>query len=143
VASAVSDVEKRRALQRVVDSRAFSRSAQLRQLLSYVCEAALAGRGHELNEHLLGVAVFGRPPAYSPTEDSCVRSRAYELRKRLRAYYETEARADPIRIVVDKGGYCPRFERSAEPTLPAEPGQPLLTLAPELGAFWGPRLGAP
>ncbi len=96
----------------------------------------MAGRGHDLNEHLLGVAVLGRPPEYSPTEDSCVRSRAYELRKRLRSYYEAEAPQDPIRIVVDKGGYCPRFERAAEQSLLADAGQPS-TLTPELESLWG------
>jgi hypothetical protein len=118
IARLVSEDEKRQALARVLDSRALGRSEQLRNLLSYVCEAEIEGRGHELNEYVLGVSVLGRPAGYSPAEDSCVRSRAYELRHRLRTYYDTEAPDDPIRIAVDKGGYCPRFTRSA-PRVPA------------------------
>jgi len=89
--------------------------------------------------------VLGRPAGYSPAEDSCVRSRAYELRNRLRAYYESERPDDPIRIAIDKGGYCPRFERALRAAL--SPGLGALRVAsepslstPELLALWGPML---
>lgn len=138
----VSIDEKRAALARVLDCRALGRSEQLRSLFRYVCEAEIEGRGHELNEYVLGVSVLGRPAGYSPAEDSCVRSRAYELRNRLRAYYETEDPNDPIRIVIDKGGYCPRFERSAPPGAPSDlrgsTGPSLPT--PELTVLWGAPL---
>jgi hypothetical protein len=149
MARVVVEDEKRRALARVLDSRALGRSEQLRNLFRYVCEAEIEGRGQELTEYVLGVSVLGRPSGYSPAEDSCVRSRAYELRQRLRAYYDNESPDDPIRITIDKGGYCPRFERhtpgaqgnerdatgvSREPPAPA----PLFT--PALLALWGPLL---
>src|SRR6185436_11731726 len=94
----VSDDEKRQALARVLASRTFSRSDQLRAFLRYVCEAAFEGRAHELNEYALGVSVLGRREGYSPAEDSGVRSRAYELRNKLKSYYSDEAPDDPIRI---------------------------------------------
>ncbi|HTV25409.1 MAG TPA: hypothetical protein VMG12_42230 [Polyangiaceae bacterium] len=140
-----SDDEKRQALARVLDSRALGRSEQLRNLFRYVCEAEIEGRGQELNEYVLGVSVLGRPAGYSPAEDSCVRSRAYELRNRLRVYYESEAPDDPIRIAIDKGGYCPRFERALPTLPPPAPGalrvasEPSLS-TPELFALWGPLL---
>src|SRR5689334_11872113 len=109
--SAVSDDEKRAALARVLDSRAFSRSDQLRAFLRYVCEAEFAGRAQQLNEYALGVSVLGRPEGYSPAEDSSVRSRAYELRNKLASYYRDEAPADPIQIEIEKGAYVPRFRR--------------------------------
>lgn len=102
-----------------------------------------------LSEYVLGVNVLGRPEGYSPAEDSCVRTRAYELRQRLRAYYDTEAPHDPIRIVIEKGGYCPRFERAPGNT-PARSGSaptsspfalaPQPALTPELRALWAPFL---
>jgi hypothetical protein len=137
----VSNEEKREAMQRVLTSRALGRSEQLRSLFSYVCDAAIEGRGHELNEYVLGVNALGRPAEYSPAEDSAVRSRAYELRNRLRVYYASEAPDDPIRIEIDKGGYCPRFERAARPaagTAIARSEPALLTA--ELEALWGPFL---
>ena len=88
----------RRALERVMASRTFSRSDQLRSFLRYICDAELEGRAHELNEYVLGVSVLGRPASYSPTEDSCVRSRAHELRNKLKSYYRLEAPDDPIQI---------------------------------------------
>jgi hypothetical protein len=131
---AISDDDKRLALARVLESRTFSRSDQLRGFLRYVCEAELEGRAHQLNEYALGVSVLGRREGYSPAEDSSVRSRAYELRNKLRSYYQDEAPDDPIQIEIDKGAYVPRFHRrapAAEAERPSEapralsaPGQP-------------------
>lgn len=116
VSDRISGEEKREALERVVASRTFSRSDQLRSFLRYICEAEFEGRAHELNEYVLGVSVLGRPSDYSPAEDSCVRSRAYELRNKLTAYYRLEARDDPIQIEIHKGAYIPQFKRRGEPT---------------------------
>ena len=113
VFNAIPGEEKRQALQRVLESRTFARSDQLRAFLRYVCEAEFEGRAQQLNEYMLGVAVLGRPSDYSPAEDSCVRSRAYELRNKLNSYYRSEAPEDPIQIQIDKGAYMPRFERRA------------------------------
>jgi hypothetical protein len=151
MARVVVEDEKRQALARVLDSRALGRSEQLRNLLRYVCEAEIEGRGQELTEYVLGVSVLGRPSGYSPADDSCVRSRAYELRQRLSAYYASENPDDPIRIAIDKGGYCPRFERhppSARGSerdatgVSREPSSAGLSppFTPALLALWGPLL---
>lgn len=136
-------VEKRSALERVLQSRALGRSEQLRALLRFVCEAEFAGRAEELNEHTLGVSALGRPSGYSPAEDSSVRSRAYELRSRLRAYYEDEAPEDPLRIEIDRDGYAPRFERSSIPLWEAsiKPDASRL-MTPELRELWKPFLSS-
>jgi hypothetical protein len=112
VAELISDEEKRQALARVLASRTFSRSDQLRSFLRYVCEAEFEGRAQALNEYVLGVSVLGRPTDYSPAEDSCVRSRAYELRNKLKTYYRLESPADPIQIDIRKGAYVPQFQRT-------------------------------
>jgi hypothetical protein len=109
----ISGDEKRQVLERVLGSRTFNRSDQLRSFLRYICEAEFEGRAQQLNEYILGVSVLGRPSDYSPAEDSCVRSRAYELRNKLKSYYQREAPDDPIHIEIDKGAYIPRFERRA------------------------------
>jgi hypothetical protein len=112
----ISTEEKRQALERVIASRTFARSDQLRSFLRFVCDAEIEGRAHDLNEYVLGVSVLGRPADYSPSEDSCVRSRAYELRNKLKSYYLLEAPDDPIQIAIDKGAYVPRFERRERAT---------------------------
>ncbi len=140
--------EQRLALARVLDSRTFSRSDQLRAFLRYVCEAAFEGRAHELNEYALGVSVLGRRAGYSPSEDSGVRTRAYELRNKLKAYYRDEAPEDPIQIEIEKGAYVPRFHRrgTAAPEKPPDaeplaPPPPSPAAAPSrtasLPARWG------
>lgn len=135
---------KRKALQRLLQSRSLSRSEQLRSFLSYVCEAAFEGRSQDLNEYALGVHALGRPEGYSPAEDSCVRSRAYELRGKLQSYYEKEAPDDPIRIQIAKGSYVPRFVRiQPAPRAAFSTGEGASTWAsPELGALWSPFLNS-
>lgn len=114
VSDLISGEEKRHALERVIASRTFCRSDQLRNFLRYICEAEFEGRAQELNEYVLDVSVLGRPANYSPTEDSCVRSRAYELRGKLKSYYRLEAPDDPIQIEIRKGAYVPQFQRTME-----------------------------
>lgn len=142
MATPISDDEKRAAVERVLQSRLFGRAEQLRKLFAYVCEAEITGRGRELNEQELGVQVLGRPPGYSPTKDSAVRSRVYELRQRLQSHYDAEGAHDPVRIEIERGGYCPRFERTtaagASEARLARHDAPRLT--PELDALWGPLL---
>jgi len=65
VSDLISYEEKRQALERVIASRTFSRSDQLRAFLRYICEAEFEGRAQELNEYVLGVSVLGRPHDYS------------------------------------------------------------------------------
>ena len=129
---AISAEEKRQALARVLESRTFGRSDQLRGFLRYVCEAEFEGRANQLNEYALGVTVLGRPEGYSPAEDSSVRSRAYELRNKLKSYYSDEAPGDPIQIEIEKGAYVPRFRRrvaaAASAAAAASPGRSAISL---------------
>ena len=78
----------------------------------------LAGRGSELNEHLIGVEALGRPPGYSTTDDSSVRRCAHTLRLKLEEAYATDLAGARVRIELPRGGYQPRFH-FAEPAAPA------------------------
>ena len=101
--------ERRAALDRVLRSAHFERADQLRSFLRYVCEMELAGRGSELNEHLIGVEALGRPPHYSTTDDSSVRRCAHTLRLKLEEAYATDLSGARVRIELPRGGYQPRF----------------------------------
>ena len=105
----VHDVEKRAALEQVLQSVTFTRASQVRNFLRYICEMELAGRGATLHEYLIGVEAMGRPTAYSTDTDSSVRRRAYALRQKLDCVYATELTNARIRIEVPKGSYQPRF----------------------------------
>jgi hypothetical protein len=106
--------ERRQELDRVLSSQTLSRSAQLRDFLNYICEKVIAGQAADLKEYVIGVEVFHRPPDYSPANDSCVRSRAWELRQKLEEYYTREAPHSALRIVLPKGSYVPQFLKTDE-----------------------------
>src|ERR1700730_11231294 len=116
--SPVSESEKRAALAAVLASESFARSEQLRSFLSLVCEMEISGRAAELTEYLIGVNALGRPPDYSPLEDSSVRTRAYELRQRLNRFYSTENPDPAVRIELRKGSYAPEFIAGVHPSAP-------------------------
>jgi hypothetical protein len=105
----------------VLDSETFARSDQLRSFLRYVGEMAIAGRSREITEYLIAVEALGRPSDFSPAEDSSVRGRAHELRRKLQKYYESENPNAEVRIVLPKGLYFPRFVPQEEPAASATP----------------------
>src|ERR1017187_7863648 len=109
----VSENEKREALEAVLHSTAFARSAQLRAFLRHICEMELAGQTDRLNEYEIAVEVLGRRKDIDLTDDSSVRNRAYELRQRLEKYYASENPGAPVRIDIPRGGYVPAFVRHA------------------------------
>jgi hypothetical protein len=120
--------EKRRTLDEVLGSETFARCDQLRSFLKYVGDMAIEGRAREVTEYLIAVEALGRPQGFSPADDSSVRSRAHELRRKLHKYYETEAPAASLRIELPKGSYIPRFV--AAPGPPSEPPTEPPVLAP-------------
>jgi len=116
----VSDIEKREALEAVLNSTSFARSVQLRAFLRHICEMELAGRTSELTEYQIATEVLGRRKDIDLGDDSSVRNRAYDLRQRLEKYYASEQPAAAVRIEIPLGGYVPAF-------LPQTPQVPALT----------------
>jgi hypothetical protein len=105
----LSNQEKQHELDLVLESATFARSERLRSFLLYVCRREMEGRAGELNEYLVGVEALGRPPNYSPAEDSSVRSRAWELRQKLLTLYTSERCDATLRIDLPRGGYAPQY----------------------------------
>jgi hypothetical protein len=104
-------VEKRAALEQVLQSTTFLRACQVRNFLRYICEMELAGRAAALHEYLIAVEALGLSMEYSPDDDSSVGRRAFALRQKLQSVYATELAAARVRIEVPKGSYAPRFVR--------------------------------
>ena len=132
-AASVTPERKREALRRMLDTRAFERSEQLRKLLIYLCEAEIAGRTHEVDEYRLGTEVLGRSSDFSPTEESIVRNRTHALRRKLEEAYGTDLAGETLRISLPKGTYVPTF---VEIKPPSSPG---LGETPNEPALWTPR----
>ena len=110
--------EKKAALQFALDSDCLSRSDRLKSLLSYLCEAEFTNAHSRFTEYDIAVSALGRRPDFSPTEDSTVRSRTYELRQRLEKLYAVEAPEYPVRIDIPKGNYRPKFHHVQALQLP-------------------------
>lgn len=132
--------EKRAALERVLASRTFHRSDQLKALLKYLCERHLSGKSESLDEYTVAVEALGRPRDYSTVEDGSVRNRVHSLRQRLEEYYLSENPRDPIRIVLPKGTYCPVFEQHVPTGASQNKPAPFAAAVPFLRWKWSVSL---
>jgi TolB-like protein len=131
-------------LDHILRSKTFHLAQRSRAFLRYAVENSL--RGNAPKEYAIAVDVLGRDEDYDPTIDATVRVEAGRLRGRLREYYDTEGKDDPIFIDMPKGGYSAVFEfrethgPGAAPAmveaqrLPAEPVSDSKDAVPEVEA---------
>ncbi|WEK52289.1 MAG: hypothetical protein P0Y66_10105 [Candidatus Kaistia colombiensis] len=134
----VAAAEVRAALRKILQSDEFVASPQLCAFLTYIVEAHLAGNEHKLKGQTIGTVVLGRPEGYDSQRDPIVRVEANRLRRTLAAYYEHGGAEDPVRVVVERGSYVPRFERIVpEPPPLPQAAMPQPTPAqPDSGGSW-------
>jgi len=139
----------REQLERILGSVTFRQVDRLKRFLRFTVEEALAGRGTQLKEYVIGVQVFDKDSSFDPRADPIVRVQARRLRARLVRYYREEGGADALVIELPKGGYAPVFKnreaagagrRSIGPTLAGQNTiavQPLADQSPgqDLGYF--------
>jgi hypothetical protein len=118
--SQVDRAEAVAALERVLGSKAFHGSARCQQFMRFVVERTLDGDAASIKERTIAVEVFGRPADYESSEDSIVRVKAGEIRRRLRQYYESEGLQESIVITLPRGGYVPNFETRNVDAAPME-----------------------
>src|SRR5579871_6579651 len=108
-------------LEKILASSGFANAERLSRFLRYAVEEHLNGQTDKLKESFLGVEVFGRKPTYDPRIDAVVRTEAVKLRARLKEYYETEGREDPLIIDLPKGGYVPAFRLPEKEAVKEDP----------------------
>jgi hypothetical protein len=128
----LGDAECRLLVARILASREFQRAIRLRAFLTYVVEKKIVGAPEEVTESLIGHRVFGRPAAYSPGEDSIVRTEARTLRQRLERYFAGEGAGEPVVLEIPRGGYLPVFRLRSESSV-ATPGEEPAAVAPHRG----------
>src|SRR5215213_5811144 len=115
------EAEIRAVLARVLASPPFQSAPQLAVFLTFVVEKRLAGEAASIKGYTIATQALGRPEDFDPQADPIVRVEAGRLRRVLAAYYEGPGRADPVRILVPRGGYVPSFEQVAAGPGAAEP----------------------
>lgn len=111
VLARVPDQEAHEQLARLLASKTFLQVDRLKRFARFIIQEALAGRGADLKEYVIGVQVFGREQSFDPRTDPIVRVQARRLRARLDRYYREEGHADDVVIELPKGGYAPSFRR--------------------------------
>ena len=106
------------ALERILASSTFQQVDRLKRFIAFIVSEALAGRGDQLKEYVIGVQVFGKEVAFDPRTDPIVRVQARRLRTRLARYYREEGQHAEVVIDLPKGGYVPVFKRAERAPLP-------------------------
>lgn len=117
--SPLSAESVRTQLRKILSSRTFTRSERLARFLTYTVEQTLAGRSEEIKEFVIGVEVFDKDATYDPRMDPIVRVEARRLREKLRKYYETDGKSDPVCIEFPTGSYAPVLQTREEAAVPA------------------------
>ena len=101
-------------MNRLLEAHEFKNSRRYPQLLRFIVEETLEGRGDLLKERLLGIRVFNRPADYDTAADPIVRVTIAEIRKRIAQYYHDEDHDAEIRIELMPGRYAPEFRLRRE-----------------------------
>ena len=99
----------REELARILQSPIFAQSERLARFLRFTVEHAISGSSEGLKEYVIGTEVYDRKPPYHPSQDSIVRTEARRLRTKLKEYYESEGKDDPVFIYFRPGNYVPVF----------------------------------
>jgi hypothetical protein len=115
--------EIREHLDEVLASPAFRNSQRSSEFLRFVVTHTLEGRHDMLKERQIGEAVFGRRVDYDTGQDSIVRVKANEVRRRLAQYYDLHSDS-PVRIDLLPGHYVVHCHRQAAKPLSPAPAAP-------------------
>ena len=115
-------------------SPAFRSTQRSQEFLRYAVAETVAGRHDNLKERIIGQQVFGREVGYDTGQDSIVRVKANEVRKRLAQYYEQHPQAS-LRIEMAAGSYGVQI-------LQAEETAPEVVSRVERRSWWRPMAAA-
>ncbi|MEP0963289.1 MAG: hypothetical protein ABJG75_15945 [Roseobacter sp.] len=96
-------------VKKIASSGVLGKSERRVQLLNYLVEMELSGRGEVIKAFSIAVDVLERDSSFDPNTDSIVRSEIGRLRDALRLYSAEIAGPDEIRIEIPKGSYRPEF----------------------------------
>lgn len=91
----------------IVASGVLGKGDRRANLLRYLVDSELDGRGDELKAFSIALDVLGRDASFDPTTDSIVRSEVGRLRDALRLYFAERAAPEDVRIEIPKGTYRP------------------------------------
>ena len=98
----------------------FERTPRIVKLLRYLGEKHFAGETNQLTEYNIAIKVFERNPStFIASEDAIVRVETYRLRKKLKAFYESEGKDHSIQVTIPPGSYSLVFCQKTVGSSPA------------------------
>lgn len=100
----------RQELRRLLTDSDFEANDRRREMLAYVVEETLSGRGDRLKGAVLAQEVFGRGAEFDPQSDPVVRIEARRLRRDLDSYYAGHGDRAAVRFSIPKGAYAATFD---------------------------------
>lgn len=100
-------------LERVLSGSEFRTSRRCQEFLRYVVESTLDGRAETLKERTIAIDVFGKEASHEASEDSAVRVKAGDVRKRLARCYAAQAAPHGVVIELPVGTYVPEIKSVA------------------------------
>ena len=109
VTSAPNAQDIRLMVARILSTDGFKRSKRLCELLTYLVEEDLAGRGDRIKATSVAMDIYKRDDDFDQQSDTIVRVEAGRLRQRLDEYYREHGHSDAIVIDIPKGTYRPQF----------------------------------
>ncbi len=121
-------------LDRLLASKTFSRSGQLKRILAYLRQATGSADPSVWSETAIGADAFGRKD-FNPKLDTIVRVEMRRLRQKLDEYYSAEGAELPIRLRFERNTYRPYVEPHIPPVVEVELPPPP-PLAPPSNQFW-------
>ncbi len=96
-------------LEKILKSKSFRESRNLKEFLRFVVKETIAGKGDQLKQYTIGTSAFNRGADFNPQKDPIVRIQAGRLRQQLNNYYREEGKNDGLIIEIPKGRYIPEF----------------------------------
>lgn len=97
-------------LDSVTLSSGFAQAERLVRFLRYLVAEETAGRGSDINQYSIAIALYNRDASFDPSVDSVVRVDAGRLRTRLREYYDSQNDSSVVQFSLPKGNYRLRID---------------------------------
>lgn len=111
-------------LETILNSKTFSHSPSLRQVLELIVRNSLSSPLEPIKEHTMATEVLGRAGDFDPKAGNIVRVQMHRLREKLEEYYLAEGQRDLIRIAMPRGQYRPEYIRNTADVQPTTAGPP-------------------
>jgi hypothetical protein len=106
---------------------ALAKTPRLSRLVRYLGQKYFAGEIDQLHEYDIATEVFGRSKTtFDAGEDAIARVEAHRLRKRLKAFYESDGKDHPVQLSVPSGTYVPVFTHRADKVQPSTDRTPAI-----------------